>query len=115
MLPAPDEHLRLAYGLLGKASDLDRRILHECLGRPKPYGELRPLLAGRRDHNLTAALQRLQRDGLLLRRTDARREPMVHAYELSPLGIEVVLALQALRPLHESLRLYGRAREAADA
>lgn len=115
LLPPPDVHLKLAYKLMGRASDLDQRILYALLGRPKRYSELRPLLGGRRDHNLTVALKRLQLDGLIDRRTDARRTPVVDTYELTPLGIQVVLALQEIRPLHESVAAYERAREAARA
>jgi len=111
LLPAPDLPLTLAYGLLGRRGDLDARLLHELVGRPKRYSELKVVLEGRRDHNLTVALKRLQLQGLLDRRTDARREPVVHTYELSALGIQVVLAMQAIRPVHESLELYSRARK----
>src|SRR5689334_3888596 len=93
----PSTHLRLAYELTAEPGDLRRAVLRQLVGRPRRYSELRPLLKGRRDHNLTVALQRLQRDGLVDRRTDARRAPVVHSYELTPLGIEALLAMETIR------------------
>ena len=102
--------LRLAYQVVAEQGDLRRTVLHELLGRPKRYAELKPLLRGRRDHNLTVALSRLQRDGLIDRRTNARTRPIVHTYELTPLGIQTVLAMQSIRPLHEALQAYSKGR-----
>src|SRR5882672_9772366 len=84
-------HLKLAYELVAEDGDLRRKVLLELLGKPRRYAELKPLLRGRRDHNLTVALMRLQRDGLIDRRTNARQRPVVHSYELTPLGIQVIL------------------------
>ena len=105
-----DTHLRLAYDLVAEDGDLRRRILVELIGRPRRYFELKPLLGRRRDHNLTVALKRLQRDGLIDRRTDARKRPVVHAYELTPLGVQVVLAMQTIRPVHEAVSAYRKGR-----
>jgi DNA-binding HxlR family transcriptional regulator len=110
MLPPEDVHLKAAYKLLGHSSDLRRKVLYALIGRPQRYGELKHLLEGKRDHNLTVALKALQLEGLIDRRMDARREPVVDTYELTPLGIQVVLALQQIRPLHEALERYERAR-----
>jgi DNA-binding HxlR family transcriptional regulator len=93
--------------------DLRRGILHELLGKPRRYADLKALLRGRRDHNLTVALTRLQRDGLIDRRTNARQKPIVHTYELSPLGIQVILAMQTIRPLGEILEAYQVGRKAS--
>lgn len=107
----PDDlTLRRAYELVAEAGDLRRLVLFDLMGRPRRYHELKPLLRGRRDHNLTVALTRLQRDGLIHRRTDARQRPILHTYELTPLGIQVILGMQAIRPLHEALESYRRAR-----
>ena len=104
-------HLRLAYEIVAEDGDLRRTVLHELVGRPRRYAELKPLLRGRRDHNLTVALTRLQRDGLIDRRTNARQRPVVHAYELSSLGIQTVLAMQAIMPVHEAVEAYRRGRK----
>lgn len=109
-MPDPDV---LAYRLVARESPLDRSVLRELLGRPKRYAELKPLLGEKGDHNLTVSLKRLQEWGLIERRTDARREPAIHAYELTPLGIQTVLAIQTIKPLHESLGLYEAARRGA--
>jgi DNA-binding HxlR family transcriptional regulator len=102
--------LRRAYELVAEAGDLRRSILFDLIGRPRRYNELKPLLRGRRDHNLTVALTRLQRDGLIDRRTDARQRPLVHSYELTPLGVQVILGMQSIRPVHEAFESYRRGR-----
>ena len=107
----PDDlTLRRAYELVAEEGDLRRLVLFDLIGRPRRYNELKPLLRGRRDHNLTVALTRLQRDGLVDRRTDARQRPVVHAYELTPLGIQVILGMQSIRPVHEAFESYRRGR-----
>ena len=107
----PDDlTLRRAYELVAEEGDLRRLILFDLIGRPRRYNELKPLLRGRRDHNLTVALTRLQRDGLVDRRTDARQRPVVHSYELTPLGIQVILGMQSIRPVHEAFESYRRGR-----
>jgi len=107
----PDDlTLRRAYELIAEEGDLRRLILFDLIGRPRRYNELKPLLRGRRDHNLTVALARLQRDGLIDRRTDARRRPVIHSYELTPLGVRVILGMQSIRPGHEAFESYRRAR-----
>lgn len=106
-IPDPDV---LAYRLIARESPLDRAILHELIGRPKRYADLKPLLGEKADNNLTVALKRLQEWGLIERRTDARREPVVHSYELTPLGIQVILAIPAIQPIHESMARFERAR-----
>jgi DNA-binding HxlR family transcriptional regulator len=106
-------HLRLAYELAAEDGDLRRGILQELVGRPQRYADLKVLLRGRRDHNLTVALVRLQRDGLISRRTNARQKPPTHTYELSSLGIQVVLAMQTIRPVGEILAAYEAGRKAS--
>lgn len=105
----PDHEARLAHELLGQPGNLRARVLYALLGKPLRYSDLRPLLAGKPDNSLTVALRTLQRDGLIERRTNARREPVVHSYELTPLGVQVVLAMESLRPLEERLKLLQRA------
>lgn len=106
----PEAHeLQLAHELLGQGEGLQAKILHRLIGRPLRYSELKPLLEGRSDNNLTVALRRLQEMGLVSRRTDARRKPPVHAYELTPLGVQVILAMESIRPIEERLSLFERA------
>jgi DNA-binding HxlR family transcriptional regulator len=88
-LPSKDEDTRLAHGLLGRVNRLDLEILRLLVGRPRRYSELRPLLRGRNDHNLTMSLDRLRRDGLVRRRSDVSHDPPIDVYELTSLGILV--------------------------
>lgn len=94
-LPA-EWDLALAHRLLGKASDLDRNVLLSLIGRPQRFSELEPLLRGRGKNTLTQALARLEGDGLIQGRLNARREPPILAYELTSFGILVVRNLIAL-------------------
>ena len=106
--PIPDEDLRLAHRLLGTRNTLDRDVLLALVGKPRPFGELRPLLGGKRDHNLTMSLHRLRRDGLTRPRVAFRRGAATE-HELSTQGIRVVALVYQLRPLAESAALLRRA------
>ena len=95
-LPPPDWDVTLAHRLLGKRSDLDRNILLTLIGRPQRFSGLEPLLRGRGKNTLTQALKRLEGDGLIQARLNARRDPPVAAYELTSFGILVVRNVMAL-------------------
>lgn len=86
----PEDERRLAHRILGKPNTLDAQILLALASRPQRYSDLMPFLRGRNHNNLTMAIDRLSRDGLVTRRTSARQFPVVHAYELSPQGRLVV-------------------------
>lgn len=88
---------KLAHRLLAQPSGLDLRILVDLVGRPKRYSELRHLVAGKRDHNLTVALGRLRLDGLIDQRADVTQAPVIHSYELTVLGIHVLFASRELQ------------------
>ena len=113
--PAPQEDVEYshAHRLLGQRNPVDRRILEELVGRPQRYGELRGLLEGKRDHNLTMALHRLMRDGLVDQRIDASAKVAVKAYELTSLGVHVVLLMHEMLPAHVSAQLLLRGQAAA--
>lgn len=113
--PAPDEEYRLAHRLLGAKSDLDRRVIGALVGRPQRFSDLTRLLGERADANLTQSLARLQRDGLVRSRIDARRRPTVKLHELTPLGTLVVFHIAQMSTAHTSADalLRGRAAEAA--
>lgn len=105
-----DIELRLAYQLLSTEDGISRKVLYELLGRPKRYSELKTVLPeGKSENSLTVALKTLRRNGLVDQRTDAREEPVVHRYEVTPLGIQVVLTMQRVQPLHEQLGLLDEA------
>jgi DNA-binding HxlR family transcriptional regulator len=111
--PEPDMEYRQAHHLLGSDNPLDREILESLVGRPHRFSELKPLLKAKRDHNLTMALERLRRDGLIAQRVDARRKPVVKSYELTHLGILVVLRMQQMIPAYESAQVLLRGQQAA--
>lgn len=113
-LPPRDVEYRLAFKLLAAGNALDREVLLSLVGRPLRYSEMRPLLRGRQDHNLTMALGRLRRDGLLRQRSDVRQSPPVNAYELSHLGRLVVLRMMQMVPAQESARILLRGKAAAE-
>ena len=95
--PDPDLVTRLGARLLAQESGFDLRVLHAVIAGPKRYHELRPLLEGRRDHNLTVSLGRLQEEALLDRITDVSREPPVHAYAATPYGHAVAAAAERMK------------------
>ncbi len=97
--PEPDLPKALAISILGRDTDLDRRILSALAEEPHRYSELKPLLGGRGDHNLTVALQRLQDKGVVERRTSAREHPVVHRYSLSSLGEHVLRYVEGIEAL----------------
>ena len=99
--------LMLAHRILGKDSDLDRNVLLTLIGRPQRFSELEPLLRGRGKNNLTQALVRLEAEGLIQARLNARRAPPVQTYELTAFGILVIrnlIALEKAWQLPELLR-----------
>lgn len=104
-----------AHRLLGQGNPLDRRIIEELVGRPRRYGELKGFLEGKRDHNLTMALDRLQRDGIVDQRIDASNKAPIKSYELTNLGIHVVLRMHEMLPAHVSAQILLRGRAASSA
>ena len=85
-----------SFGLaktLERGNPLDREIVLELVGRPHRFSELQPLLRGRGKNNLTQALRRLQLSGLIHMRTNFHAAPRYDYYELTTLGIRVVLTL----------------------
>lgn len=110
--PEPDIEYRLAHRLLGARSDLDRKVLGALVGRPRRFSELKEVLGGRKDANLTQSLRRLQRDGLVRTRLHARVHPVVKVHELTPLGCLVVFLVAQMATAHESAEALLRGRSA---
>lgn len=73
-----------------KQDGLCRDVLESIDEEPKRWSELKPLLEGRGDESLNMCLRFLQEESLVERTTDAREEPVVHRYDLSPLGEEIL-------------------------
>lgn len=113
--PAEDVEYHHAHRLLGQDNPLDRAIVEGLVGRPRRYGELKALLDGKRDHNLTMALDRLRRDGLVDQRVDASTKPPAKSYELTNLGIQVVLRMHEMVPAHVSAQILLRGQAASSA
>ena len=89
--PADGEgEFKLAHRLLAADGDMDRRILGALVGRPRRFGELKPLLDNRTEANLTQALRRLTRDGLIVQRAADWDDPSLKTHELTPLGTRVL-------------------------
>lgn len=95
---------------MARENPLDRRILYELLGRPKRYSDLKHLLEGKHDNNLTVALERLRKNGLVGRWSDLRNTPPTQEYEITDLGILVVLTMERIRPIHHVVEEYLAAR-----
>lgn len=83
---------RLARGLQGQRA-VDRAVLERLLSRPATFGDLKPLLRGKGDNNLTQALRRLRRDGLVRTRSNMATDPPIDHYEATELGVAVFAAL----------------------
>lgn len=111
-LPPPDVELVLAHRLLADPNPLRREVVLELLGRPRRYGELRGALRVGNDTRLTRALARLQEDGVVDQRVDARRRPAVLSYELSELGRLVLVRMLQMQPAVDAARLVLRAHAA---
>lgn len=111
----PDLEYRLAHKLLGARSDLDRRVLGALVGRPQRFSELKRVLGGRTDANLTQSLARLHRDGLVQPRLQARTVPAVKVHELTVLGSLVVFHIAEMSTAHGSAQALLRGRAAAEA
>jgi DNA-binding HxlR family transcriptional regulator len=112
--PDPDVEYRLAHRLLGARSDLDRRVLGALVGRPQRFSDLKRVLGGRKDANLTQSLRRLSRDGLVRARVQARAKPATKIHELTPLGALVVFRIVQMSTAHASADALLRG-QAADA
>ncbi len=114
-LPPEDIEYLHGHRLLGRPNNLDRRIMDELVGRPKHYGELKSLLDGNRGRNLAMALNRLQRDGLVEQRIDTSTRPPGKSYELSNLGVLVVLRMHEMIPAFVAAETLLRGQAASSA
>ncbi len=85
-----EEFLETVAQVMLKQDGLCRNVLESLDEEPKRWSELKPLLEGRGDESLNMCLRFLQEESLVERTTDARDEPVVHRYDLSPLGEEIL-------------------------
>lgn len=102
-LPEPEVEMKLAHWLLGRDTDLDRRVLEALLGTPMRYRDLRRLVAGKSDTPLTRSLHRLGEKGLVRQgmNLDDPQEPRYYA--ATPLGVLVALKMHELIPIERTL------------
>lgn len=78
---------------LAAGNPLDEEIVMKLVARPQRYADLRPLLRGKGENNLTQALYRLELDSIVLMRTNFQATPSYDYYELTDLGVDVVMRL----------------------
>lgn len=88
--PGPAWAAQMTHRLMAAEGDLDRRILGALVARPKRFRELKPLLGERTEANLTHALRRLTRDGLIVQRAVSWEELDTRVHQLTPLGASVL-------------------------
>lgn len=114
--PEPGQPIQQGCRIIAQSSDIDRRVLESLSEGAKRYSELKPVLDGRNDHNLTVALDRLQREGLIRRRSGDGGGRDIHRYELSGLGHHTLLAIEEIQNVGTSgQERSGEAGEAAPA
>lgn len=97
--PEPGTPIKRACRIIAQDTDIDERVLRSLSEGAKRYSELKPVLDGRHDHNLTVALKRLQQEGLVRRRSGRGEGRDIHRYELSGLGHHTLLAIDEIREL----------------
>lgn len=95
--PEPGEPARLARRTLAQSSGLDQRILTSLSKETQRRSELEAIFDGAADRKLTAALERLQREGLIRRRSGDGEGQDIHRYELSSLGRHTLLAIDEIQ------------------
>lgn len=94
-MPLPGVEYRLAHYLMGPGDDvaLGRRVLDSLVGRPQRYRDLRPLLRGKTDNQLTIVLRWLVEEGLAF--TQGAPGHKGTLYELDILGAFVIRKMAA--------------------
>lgn len=99
-LPPADLEIRLAG--LALENPVYGKILERLTATPKRYSELRPLLAGKPDNNLTNALKRLRAEGLVDQMVDPRLAKRdAHLYCLTHLGVQVLFTMKVAQTAHQ--------------
>lgn len=110
-LPKPDTEYALAVRLLAQPAQTQLELLHELMGEPKTFTELRPVLKGRNNNVLTKALASLREHGLI--QTGLRDDLKTKTYRLTSLGKLVILRSHEMVPHHESIQAYERGLKAS--
>lgn len=97
--PEPGTPVKRACRIIAQGTDIDERVLRSLSEGSKRYSELKPVLDDRHDHNLTVALKRLQKEGLVRRRSGRGKGRDIHRYELSGLGHHALQMIGMIRDL----------------
>lgn len=97
--PTSAHHLRFAYELIDEEGGLSRRVMRTLSGHPRRYAELEHLHGAGGVGALTAALGRLEADGLVDKRTSRRHVAVFHTFELTAMGARAEAEMQKLRPV----------------
>lgn len=108
-LPEPDTEARLAHWLLGRETDLDRKIVIALLGTPQRYRDLRSLVGGKSDTPLTRSLHRLGEKGLIRQGMNLDDPGEPRYYAVTPLGVLVALKMHEFVPIERTLEEARRA------
>ena len=92
--------IELALRYASRPDGLPYRVLHELLGQPRRYSELKPLLGELNDNNLTAALRQLADNGLVAQVVsyERDREAPVKSHRLTAFGVQTVLVMHSVKP-----------------
>lgn len=94
--PDPGQPEEQARRILAQSSEIESQILRSLSEGARRHSELDAVLDGGDGPNVTQALERLQREGLIRRRSGDGSEPDVHRYELSGLGHHTLLAIDEI-------------------
>lgn len=85
-----------AHRVLSNSPEIERRILQALSKGASRHSELVSLLEEGSSTDLTPALERLQQEGLVRRRSGDGEGPDIHRYELSGLGRHTQLAIDEI-------------------
>lgn len=104
--PAPPEldedyEVKAAIRLLD-GPPIDLALLHQLVGQPRRYGELRDALKPKADMELNRSLRRLLDLAIIDRTTDHSQKPPLRTYRLNPIGIHVFYTIGHIRTAHQA-------------
>lgn len=100
-LPQADHEAKLAFALLSRDNQLDLQILHDLLGAPKRFRDLKRLIKGS-DTPVTRSLHRLAEHGLVRQGMTLEGDDPRY-YAATGLGVTVALKTHEFRPVTEVL------------
>ncbi len=96
-LPPRNLEAQLARHFHGASAPLQGAVLRSLMARPKRFQELVQDLRVKHDNNLTVALRALRAEAVIAQRIDASTKPPTYVYELTTLGVDVLLLMERLK------------------